>query len=61
MDESFDHAVRSERQLERFRDYIRENPQKAGLKEEEFALWGATSKKDLQPQRQAEALPHFVC
>jgi hypothetical protein len=38
-DESFDHAVRSERQLDRFRDYIRENPRKAGLKDGEFALW----------------------
>lgn len=39
MDESFDHAVRSELQLERFRRYIRENPVKAGLKGGEFSLW----------------------
>ncbi len=43
MDESFDHAVRSELQLERFRRYIRENPMKAGLKEGSFSLWQSQS------------------
>lgn len=39
MDESFDHAVRSVAQLQRFRDYIRENPTKARLQEGTFACW----------------------
>lgn len=39
MDESFDHAVRSELQLDRFRRYIRENSVKAGLKAGSFSLW----------------------
>jgi len=37
MDESFDHAVRSVRQLLRFRSYIGENPAKAGLNRNQFA------------------------
>jgi REP element-mobilizing transposase RayT len=32
-DESYDHVVRSESQLEFYRNYIRENPAKAGLKD----------------------------
>jgi len=33
MDESFDHVVRSWEHLERFREYVRQNPAKAGLQE----------------------------
>jgi|GEM_PF-426132 len=43
MDESFDHAVRSEAQLRKFREYVRENPTKAGLREGEFSWWDAES------------------
>jgi REP element-mobilizing transposase RayT len=39
MDETFDHIVRSESQLLHFRNYIRENPVKAGLGNDEFTLW----------------------
>jgi type I restriction enzyme R subunit len=39
MDESFDHAVRSVVQLERFRRYIAENPLKAGLGSHESEVW----------------------
>lgn len=39
MDENFDHAVRSEAQLAYFRDYIRENPAKAGLREGAYSAW----------------------
>jgi REP element-mobilizing transposase RayT len=39
MDETFDHIVRSESQLLHFRNYIRENPVKAGLANAEFTLW----------------------
>ncbi len=39
MDETFDHIVRSQRQLEHFRNYIRENPAKAGLRAAEFTHW----------------------
>lgn len=35
--ESFDHIVRNEESLQRFADYIRLNPSRAGLKEGEFA------------------------
>jgi len=38
MDENFDHAVRSQDQLEHFRRYIQDNPVKAGLKEGEYLL-----------------------
>ena len=38
MDESFDHIVRSQTQFRKFRRYIAENPDKAGLKPERFAL-----------------------
>lgn len=41
MDESFDHAVRSEAQLERFQTYIRLNPAKAGLAKGTFTHWEA--------------------
>ena len=37
-DESFDHIVRDEYQLERFQHYVHENPAKAGLRETEFKL-----------------------
>ena len=37
-DESFDHVVRSAAQLERFRDYIRNNPVAAHLREGEYSL-----------------------
>jgi len=39
MDESFDHVVRSEGQLRKFQDYIRENPNKAHLEPATFAVW----------------------
>jgi REP element-mobilizing transposase RayT len=39
MDETYDHLVRSEVQLEHFRRYIRENPVKAGLASSDFTLW----------------------
>ncbi|MFN0068251.1 MAG: transposase, partial [Limisphaerales bacterium] len=35
-DESFDHLVRDETQLERFKRYIEENPSRAGLKAREY-------------------------
>ena len=38
MDENFDHAVRSSDQLEHYRRYIRENPEKAKLPDGEFCL-----------------------
>ena len=41
MDESFDHIVRSEAQYEHFAAYIRENPVRAGLREDEY--WHYTS------------------
>lgn len=37
--ERFDHIIRSHRQLERVRDYIRENPEKAKLGPEHFTYW----------------------
>ena len=49
MDESFDHLVRNEVQLAKLRDYIRENPAKAGLKAGEYvwseapSVWPAPS------------------
>lgn len=42
MDENFDHAVRSEAQLEHFRQYIQANPTKAGLREDEYFLQSDT-------------------
>jgi REP element-mobilizing transposase RayT len=39
MDESFDHAVRSGVQMERFRQYIAENPVKARLPTSDYELW----------------------
>jgi REP element-mobilizing transposase RayT len=36
MSEYFDHIVRSEQQIERFRNYIRENPLKARLRTDEY-------------------------
>ncbi len=39
MDESFDHVVRSEAQLKKFRTYIRENPATPHLKDGMFACW----------------------
>lgn len=41
MDESFDHIIRDKGSLERFVRYIRLNPVKAGLKDDEFSLWVA--------------------
>ena len=38
MDEYFDHIVRSERQLDRFREYIASNPERAGLSCEHFGF-----------------------
>ena len=42
MDENFDHAVRSGDQLEHFRQYIRDNPAKAGLRDDEYFLQSDT-------------------
>ena len=53
-DEYFDHVVRSEAQLRRLQDYIKENPVKARLKEGfrigvgTFSFWGANEQK-VQP------------
>ena len=38
-EESFDHLVRSEGQFEAVRQYIAENPLKAGLREGEYVAW----------------------
>ena len=38
MDESYDHIVRDAKELAAFRDYIAENPNKAGLKPQEYSL-----------------------
>jgi putative transposase len=38
MDESYDHIVRDAAELAAFRDYIAENPKKAGLKQHEYSL-----------------------
>jgi type I restriction enzyme R subunit len=53
MDENFDHAIRSAAQLERFRDYIRANPSKAGLGPREASLgqgMGITIPSNDEPQ-----------
>jgi type I restriction enzyme R subunit len=42
LDEYFDHGVRSQEQLEKYRRYIRENPQKANLRDGEFMLGRGT-------------------
>ncbi len=39
MREYFDHIVRDAVRLERFRDYLRSNPSKAGLSPDEYTLW----------------------
>lgn len=41
MDESFDHIIRDKASLERFVRYVRNNPVKAGLGADEYALWVA--------------------
>ncbi|HEX7262403.1 MAG TPA: hypothetical protein VF258_11415 [Luteolibacter sp.] len=41
MSEDFDHAVRSEKQLRHFQNYISENPMKAGLKSGSWTYWKA--------------------
>jgi putative transposase len=38
-EESFDHLVRREEQFEMLRDYIRHNPEKAGLQEGQYLHW----------------------
>jgi len=38
-EESFDHLVRSPGQFDRLRDYIAENPKKAGLRSGEYLYW----------------------
>ena len=48
MDETYDHLMRSEVQLEHFRRYIRENPVKAGLASSDFTLWMGDSEDELQ-------------
>jgi REP element-mobilizing transposase RayT len=37
--ESFDHIVRNQRSMDRFREYIRENPLNAKLRSGEYILW----------------------
>ena len=37
--ESYDHIVRSQCEFTNYRDYIRQNPEKAGLKEGEYSLF----------------------
>jgi REP element-mobilizing transposase RayT len=41
MDETFDHAIRSEAQMHKLRQYIRDNPVKAGLAPGTFSVWEA--------------------
>ena len=38
MDESYDHIVRDAKELRAFRNYIAQNPDKAGLRSEEYSL-----------------------
>jgi len=38
MEESYDRVVRDAKELTAFRDYICENPKKAGLKQHEYSL-----------------------
>ena len=38
MDESYDHIVRGAKELRVFRNYIAQNPNKAGLRPEEYSL-----------------------
>jgi putative transposase len=38
MDESYDHIVRDAKELIVFRNYITANPEKAGLKPDEYSL-----------------------
>jgi REP element-mobilizing transposase RayT len=38
MDESHDHIVRDAKELGAFRNYIAQNPDKAGLRSEEYSL-----------------------
>ncbi len=49
-EESFDHLVRSEGQFEAVRQYIAENPLKAGLCEGEYLAW-----------RREDSTPHTPC
>jgi type I restriction enzyme R subunit len=37
--ETYDHIVRSQSEFLHYRDYIRQNPAKAGLKEGEYSLF----------------------
>ena len=39
--ESFDHIVRGSNQLERIREYIAQNPEKSGLRPDEFQYFRA--------------------
>jgi hypothetical protein len=55
MDESFDHAIRSEAHLERFRRYVRENPVKAGLSAGTFGVWQRDSPRE---KNRLESLCH---
>jgi REP element-mobilizing transposase RayT len=54
LDENFDHIVRSEHQLEHFRNYIRDNPKKARLPKGTVIHYDKESGTGLQPVR-AEA------
>lgn len=72
-DESFDHIVRDEHQLERFEQYIQENPVRARLSEGKFRLGNGIASRGLQagapagqmtgegacPTSQAESQPDY--
>ncbi len=45
-EESFDHLVRCEEQFHMLQDYVRSNPQKAGLRDGQFVLWQRTVRVD---------------
>jgi DNA polymerase-3 subunit alpha len=56
-DESFDHIVRDEHQLERFHHYIYENPIKAKLSENQFKLGIGSGGKEAPETGRLEACP----
>jgi len=56
-DESFDHIVRNEQQLERFGRYIEENPVKAGLRAGEFRKGAGSGAIATPVVGQASSLP----
>ncbi len=56
-DESYDHVVRNENEFRRIRQYIENNPVRAGLcvTPEEY-IWSSARRREAPPQ--AEGLPH---